>query len=71
MRKWAKTDLSDLENYLLNYSIKNEKKYQNFTFSDLSDLNKLPLERFNQIYLLAVHHHLPRKVSCQNRENVI
>ena len=46
-------------------------KYQKLTFFDLSNLEQFPLERFNQIHLLAVHQYPPWKASCQNREKVI
>ena len=36
--------------------------------SNLSDLEKLPLERFNQIHLLAVHQYPLWEASCRNRE---
>ena len=102
MGKWAKPDLSDLENDLLNNSMKsiswqliniipkklytrNKESYQNvfekigktyqnskiLPFSDLSDLEKLPLEWFNQIHLLTVHYYPPCEASCINREKVI
>ena len=102
MGKWAKPDLSDLENDLLNNSMKSiswkliniipkklctknkEKlsnlfwenwqkvsKQPNLTFFDLSNFQKLPLEWFNQIHLLAVHQHPPWEASWQNREKVI
>ena len=44
------------------------KKQQNFTFSNLSDLENLPLERFNKIQLLAVHQYPLWEASCLNRD---
>ena len=37
---------------------------------DLSDLEKLPLERFNQIQLWVVDYYHLWEDSCQNREKV-
>ena len=37
---------------------------------DLSDLEKWPLERFNQIQIWVVHQYHPWEGSCQNREKV-
>ena len=102
MGKWAKPDLSDLENDLSNNSMKSiswqliniipkklctknkEKlsnrfwenwqkvaKQPNLTFFNLSNLEKWPLEWFNQIHLLAIHQHPPWEASWQNREKVI
>ena len=102
MGKWAKPDLSDLENDLLNNSMKsiswqliniipkklctkNKEKLSNrfwenwqkvansqiWPFFNLSNLEKWPLEWFNQIHLSAVHQHPPWEASWQNREKVI
>ena len=38
--------------------------------SDLSDLEKGPLERFKQTRLLAVHYYPSWEALCQNREKV-
>ena len=46
-------------------------KQPNLTFFNLSNLEKWPLEWFNQIHLLAVHQHPPWEASWQNREKVI
>ena len=97
MGKWAKPDLSYLENDLFNNSIKsiswqliniiNKKlykeklsdpfwencqkvaKYHDFTFHNLSDLEKIPFERLNKIHLfLAVHQYPLWEASCRNRD---
>ena len=101
MGKWAKPDLSELENDLLNNSMKSiswqliniipkklctknkEKlsnrfwenwqkvaKPQNLTFFNLSNLEKWPLEWFNQIHLLAVHQHPPWEASWTSYQTV-
>ena len=43
-------------------------KYPYFPFSDLSDLARWPLERFNQIHILTDCQHSPSEASCQNRK---
>ena len=48
--------------------IQNVAKYQNLTFSDLE---KLPLERFNQIHLLAVHQYPHGEASCLRAKVII
>ena len=59
-------DQYHLQNYLTIF----EKiaKYSDLTFSDLE---KLPLERFNQIHHLAVYQHPHWEASWQDRTKVI
>ena len=66
--------IQDIKKSYKNAFEKIGKTYQNsqiWPFSDLSDLEKWPLEWFNQIHLLTVHWYPPCEASCINREKVI
>ena len=49
----------------------NCQKVAKYPYLTFSVLEKIPLERFNEILLLQVHHHPPWETSCQNKAKVI
>ena len=57
--KLTKSEINFAQNHPISENCQKVSKLPNFTLFDLSDLEKLPLERFNQLHLLAVHQHSP------------